>query len=132
MDVWVHCRGQQAVEVVVVGGETAVTVTVMTHWYWDWGHGESQVEPMAQHWTLEPAGSMMQYVLSGQQEVAPRGPMSLPVVASAPDLAVRGARWTYTDGCRPHTGPVDAYRAAGEEQRLGSIEETVSEQGLWR
>jgi len=89
MDVWVHCRGQQAVEMAVVGGETAVTVTVMTHWYWDWGHGDLQVEPMAQHCTLEPAGSMMQYVLSGQHEVAPRGPMSLPVQALAPDLAVK-------------------------------------------
>jgi hypothetical protein len=79
MDVWVHCRGQQADEVDVVVGETEVTVTVTMHWYSDSGQGELQTEPMAQHTAFEPVvASMMQYVSSGQQEAAPRGPMSLP------------------------------------------------------
>jgi hypothetical protein len=78
MDVCVHCRGQQAEEVVVVDGETVVTVTVMIHWYSDSEQGELQTEPMAQHTAFEPVESTMQYVSSGQQDVAPRGPMSLP------------------------------------------------------
>lgn len=78
MDVCVHCRGQHAEEVAVVAGVTVVTVTVMTHWYSDSEQGELQTEPMAQHSALEPVGSTMQYVSSGQHEAAPRGPMSLP------------------------------------------------------
>lgn len=78
MEVWVHCRGQHAEEVVVVAGEMVVTVTVTTHWYSDSEQGELQTEPMAQHTALDPVGSTMQYVSSGQHDVAPRGPMSLP------------------------------------------------------
>lgn len=48
MDVWVHWRGQQAGEEVVVGGRAVVTVTVTTHWYSDSEQGEEQTEPMAQ------------------------------------------------------------------------------------
>lgn len=63
----------------MVGGETEVTVTVTMHWYSDSEQGELQTEPMAQHTAFEPvAASTMQYVSSGQQEAAPRGPISLP------------------------------------------------------
>ena len=79
MEVWVHCRGQQAGCVVVIGGETVVIVTVITHWYSTAEQGELQTEPMAQQeGELLPEGSIMQYVSSGQQEPTPRAPMSLP------------------------------------------------------